>query len=166
MNGSELHAQASVWQYHNTGMAVLFMEGEALDRSNGNSPAVDALHRVVLARGLKLTTDLDHLAPQPVPGWRLLIDQTGRLTLSWPHVHPLLDHAPIDLPPGWLRLATGCGMVEVFVGHHLGLHEHAGDGYARPAALLERAAESGALAAGAVRVCPTGQSDAEVRRAR
>lgn len=166
MNGSELHAQAGIWQYHETGMAVLFMEGEALDRSNGNGLAVDALYRVVLARGLRLTTDLEHLAPWPVPGWWLQIDTTGAVTLTWPHFRPLLDHVPLDLPLGWLRMATGCGMVEVFVGHHLGLHEHARDGAAHPAELLEHAAESGALAAGAVRVCPKGQSVAECRRSR
>jgi hypothetical protein len=152
MPRSELHAQAGVWPYHDNGLPVLFMEGEAVDPANGGAPVEDALYRVALASGLRLTTDLDHLAPEPVPGWRLLLDQAGRLTLSWPRFNPLLDNVSMDLPPGWLRLATGYGMVEVFVGHHLGLHEHARDGQAHPSALLERAAESGALAAGAVPV--------------
>jgi hypothetical protein len=144
MNGSELHAQAGVWHYHRTGIAALFMEGEAADRAPG------ALYRVVLGSGLRLTTDLDHLVSQPIPGWRLVIDRDERITLTWPRFHPLLDHAPVDLPSGWRGLATGSGMVEVFVGHRLGLHEHAGG--TPPLPSLVRAAESGALAAGMVRV--------------
>ncbi len=152
MDGTELHVQADIWKRRHDEVAVLLMEGEAPDRSNGGGVAVDALYRVALARGLPFTTDLDRLSLRPVPGWRLLIDQASAVTLMWPRFPPLLAAAPLDLPPGWGRLATQRGVVALFVGYGLGLHEHAGAGQAQPITCLPRLAASGALAAGAVQV--------------
>jgi hypothetical protein len=150
VKGSELHAEAGVWRNHRGLLAALLMEGEAPDRSNGGAPEPDALYRVVLASGLRLTTDLDHLDQRPVPGWRLLVDPDGALTLTWPHFNPLLDHVPLDLPEGWLRLAEDQRLVEVFVGWGLGMHEHAYDREAHPLQQVWHAAENGTLAGGAV----------------
>lgn len=155
MQGSELHAEAGVWRDHRGFLAALLMEGEAPDRTNGGALEPDALYRVVLARGLRLTTDLDHLDQRPVPGWRLLVERDGALTLSWPHVHPLLDHVPLDLPDGWLRLAQDRHLVIVFVGWGLGMHELAhsdADEDAHPLRNVWHAAETGVLATGAVAV--------------
>jgi hypothetical protein len=109
MVSSELHVQASVWNRclvmakrardgmdpaviawpgtrarprsgRGTAFAVLIMEGEAPDRWNGGAVSVDALHRAVLARGLKLTTDLEHLPTHQIPGWRLRVDHTCAAT--------------------------------------------------------------------------------------
>lgn len=130
-----------------TNLAVLVMEGEAADRTNGGPPVVDALYLAVLTRGLGLATDLDHLDLRPVQGWRVLVDASCAVTVEWPHVHPLIHAAPVDLPPGWLEAAADLRLVVVVAGY--GLH------LATPApevlgARLERAAQSGALAAGAV----------------
>lgn len=152
MKGSELHAEAGVWENHVGPMAALLMEGEARSRSNGGALEPDALYRVVLASGLRLTTDLDHLDQRPIPGWRLLVDPDGALTLNWPHFQPLLDHARLDLPHGWLRLADDQHLVVVFVGWGLGMHEHAHDDEAHPLRQVWGAAETGALAFGAVAV--------------
>jgi hypothetical protein len=179
MDGTELHVQASIWNpclvtekrirhgvdptviawpgcrthprnARSTALAVLIMEGEAPDRSNGGAMAVDALFRAVLARGLKLTTDLEHLQMHPIPGWRLQVDNTGAVTLAWPHPTPLLSSAHMELPSGWCHAATAHGLVMVLVGCGLGLHQHAGDGNAHPIRHLEQAAETGHLAAAAV----------------
>ncbi|TQJ01731.1 hypothetical protein [Amycolatopsis cihanbeyliensis] len=123
-----------------------------MDRSNGGAVAVDALHRVVLANGLRLTTDLDHLDPRPVRAWRVVVDDAGRVTVEWPPFHPLFDHASIDLPAGWLPSAVDVGSVRLFVGYDLGLHEQAGLGPAPVTGRVERAAYTGALASGAVRL--------------
>lgn len=147
---SELHVQACLWDHHRTRFAVLFLEGEAPDRSNGGAMMPDALLRVVLARGLRLTTDLDHLILTPTPGWHARIDRTGLVTVEWPHVRPLLADAPLALPGGWSRAAMEHGIVLVFAGFGLGLHEQAGDGQAHPLERLARVAEDGALASGAV----------------
>lgn len=85
MATTELHAQASVWDHHGTRFAVLFLEGEAPDRSNG--------------------------------GVMLL---------------PLLADVPLGLPEGWLRSAIQHGLVLLFAGYGLGLHEHADNGPAHP----------------------------------
>lgn len=148
MQGSELHAQAVVWCHREPCLPVLVMEGEAPDRTNGGAIAVDALHRVALATGLRLTTDLDHLQLRPLAGWRMLIDDADRVTLRWPRFRPLLDKAPLDLPSGWLRIATTAHVALVFAGYGLGLHG-GGTGLGRR---LLCAAEVGALAAGAVTV--------------
>lgn len=151
MRGSELHAQAGIWCHREPCVAVLVMEGEAVDRSDGGAVAADALYRVSLAYGLRLATDLDHLSPQPLAGWRVLVDDSGRVTVRWPRFHPLLDQAPLGLPAGWVRVAFARHVVLVFTGYGLGLHEPrtAAPGLDRR---LRCAAETGALAAGAVTV--------------
>jgi hypothetical protein len=147
MNGNELHAKACVWE-ENSGVriAVLVMEGEAIDWVNGGGVAFDALYRVVLARGLHLTTDLDHRDRRPLPGWRVRVDDDRTVTIDWPRLHPLVDHAPVDLPRGWLRTAIGTGTVELVVGYGLGLRD---DTY-RGLSQVEHAAEIGSIAAGTV----------------
>ncbi len=179
MGSSELHVQASVWNRclvmakraldgvdpavigwpgtrarprsaRSTAFAVLIMEGEAPDRWNGGAVSVDALRRAVMARGLKLTTDLEHLPTHPIPGWRLRVDHTGAVTLEWPHPTPLLCGVPLELPPGWCNAVEAHRSVLLLVGCGLGLHEHAGDPDAHPVQRLEQAAEAGALAVGAV----------------
>ena len=149
MSGCALHVQAAVWQNHRQ-HAALFMEGEAPDRRNGGGMVADALYRVTLARGLHLTTDLDHLDTRPVHGWWVSIDDHGALTLEWPRLQPLLEHAPVDLPEEWRLLAKSEGHVVLFAGYALGMWEHADDGESHPIAQLEHAAEMGTLASGVV----------------
>ncbi|MFL6144868.1 MAG: hypothetical protein ACJ72N_23760 [Labedaea sp.] len=149
MSSCKLRAQASLWENGDGRSPVLVMEGEAADRGNGGNLLPDALYRVVLSRGLHLTTDLVRLDRRPVLGWRVRIEPDGSTTLIWPRFHPLLDHAPLDLPKGWLRLAAVAGQIQLFVGYDLGM----GDGtQAHPLARLETAAETGALVSGALPV--------------
>src|SRR5262245_32190730 len=49
-----------------TDLAVLVMEGEAADRTNGGEPVTDALYWAALTRGLSLATDLDHFDLRPI----------------------------------------------------------------------------------------------------
>ena len=144
---SEVHVQAGLWR----GNAVLFMEGEARDRRTGGV-LEDALYQVALARGLRLTTDLAHLDHRPVRAWRVVVDDEHRVTLRWPHHRPLFDGIPLDLPDGWLATAGETGAVLLFVGHGLGMREHAHDGESHPGRHVAHAAYTGALAAGAARV--------------
>ncbi|WP_219419573.1 hypothetical protein [Pseudonocardia nigra] len=150
MTASELHVQAGFWTNRRWRFAALFMEGEAAGRSDAGIVRVDALYSAVRARGLAMTTDVDHLSLRPVPGWRILVNVAGAITLRWPHFHPLLREAPIALPRGWAEAVNEQGLVLLFVGHGFGLHEHAGDGPVDAAACLRHVAEHGALAAGAV----------------
>jgi hypothetical protein len=143
MNGCALHIQAGVWQNHGDNHAVLCMEGEAPDQTNGGGLVEDALYRVALARGLHLTTDLEHLDLRPTPGWHVSVDPDGALTLEWPRFRPLFEHAPVELPGGWLAVANGEHFVLLFVGYGLGDH---------PLQNLPHAAETGALASGVVEV--------------
>lgn len=159
MNGTELHVQAVRWARRRVRCAALIMEGEAPDRSNDGAVVRDALYRVALGNGLRLTTDLDHLDPRPVPGWRILVDHAGAVTVGWPRFHPLIEHAPLDLPSGWLGIAAQAGAVRLFVGHGLGLHDHVGDGTEVAASSLEQAAETGALASGMVRILASGHAN-------
>jgi hypothetical protein len=146
-----LHAQASLWDnHHGRQVPVLFMEGEAADRTNGGGMLPDALYRVALARGLRFTTDLDHLDPRPVHGWRLRVDGDRSLTLEWPHFRPLLNHIPLDLPNGWMTAAAESGQAILFVGYGLGMRSVNGNGHT--AEHLGHAAETGALASGIVPV--------------
>jgi hypothetical protein len=147
MNGTELHAKACVWE-ENSGVriAVLVMEGEAIDWANGGGVATDALYRVALARGLHLTTDLDHRDRRPLRCWRVRVDEDGTVTVEWPRLQPLVDHAPLELPRGWLRTAIRTGRVELVVGYGLGLRDDTYGGLAR----VERAAEIGSIASGSV----------------
>lgn len=151
MDGSELHAQAALWTRNGSDVAALFMEGEARDPDSGGVIAADALYRVALARGLRMTTDLDQLVRWPVRGWSLWLD-AATVTLCWPHPGCLLDEAPLDVPKGWRLLAGSSGIAVLFVGYGFGLHEHRGGGDARPELRLDRLAERGAVAAGAVAV--------------
>jgi hypothetical protein len=150
MIGTALHVQASLWKRrrsHERDLAVLVMEGEAADRTNGGAPVEDALFRVALAKGLALATDLDHLDLRPVRGWRVVIDEAGTVTVEWPQRRPLLSAAPVDLPPGWVEAATDLGLVVVIAGHGLGL---SGPGSDLLTARLARAAYSGDVAAGMI----------------
>lgn len=146
---TELHVQAAVWTDENWRIAVLLMEGEAPDRANGGMLA-DALYSVVRARGLRLTTDPDQLPLDPVPGWRIHLEDSGGITLDWPHFTPLLTAVPVELPDGWRDAATELGVVVVFAGRGLGLHEHRTDGQAHATWQLREAAEDGTLAGGSV----------------
>jgi len=154
MIGTAMHVKASLWRHchvrtkHDTDIAALVMEGEVPDRSNGGSPVADALYWAVLARGLGLAMDLDELDLRPVRGWRVLVDDGGALTIEWPHQHPLLSTAPVDLPPGWLDTANELHFVLVTAGYGLSL----GDANGHLGTRLERAARVGALVAGAVSV--------------
>lgn len=150
MSGGMLHVQAGVWENHHP-HAVLCMEGESPDRHNGGGLMADALYRVVLAKGLHLTTDLDHLDPRPVHGWWVSVDDAGTLTLEWPRFHPLLEHAPIDLSEDWRLRAKTDGYMILFAGYALGLWN--GDGHSL--AHLEHAAEMGTLASGVVPIRTT-----------
>lgn len=150
MNGSALHVQAGVWANGSGDHAVLCMEGEAPDRTNGGHLMADALYRVTLAKGLRLTTDLEHLDLRPIRGWWVSVDRDGALTLEWPRFKPLFEHAPVELPGEWLKVADGDHFVVVFVGYGLGAH---------PMHELEHAAETGALASGVVPVRPLPPED-------
>jgi hypothetical protein len=98
-----------------------------------------------------LATDLDHLPLVPTRGWRARLDQAGTVTVEWPAHWPLLAGVPLELPDSWVRSATEHGIVLLFAGHGLGLHEHAGDGQgSHPTERLLQASENGALAAGVV----------------
>lgn len=149
---TELHVQAAVWTDQDQRFPVLFMEGEAPDRAHGGVPLVDAIYTVARARGMRMTTDPELLPLRPLPGWRIRIADFGTITLEWPHFTPLLEDAPLTLPKGWRDAATDTGIVLVFAGRGLGLHEHAGDGHAHPSEHLRAAAEDGTLAGGAVAV--------------
>lgn len=145
---TELHVQAGLWVDHGWRTPVLYMEGEAPDRANVAMIA-DALYAVVRARGLRLTTDPDHMFLRPVPGWRIEVDD-GAITVHWPHFTPLLDTAPVELPDGWREAAADLGVVILFAGHGLGLHDHHADGNGHAARRLPEAAMSGTLASGAI----------------
>lgn len=159
---AELHVQAAVWTHHDQRYPVLFMEGEAADRAHGGVPLVDALYTVTRARGLRLTTDPELLPLRPVPGWHISIAESGAITLEWPHFTPLLAEAQLALPDAWREAATDTGIVLVFAGRGLGLHEHAGDGHAHASEHLLAAARDGMLAGGAVAVAGHESAAAEL----
>lgn len=175
MIGTALHVQASIWKHcqvrerrdhgrvsravvgaapggwwhthlnhwsHDADLPMLVMAGET-------AGVEDAFYSAALTRGLSLTTDLDHLDLRPAPGWRVEIDESGALTVEWPHPRPLLRAAPVDLPPGWLDAAAELRLVVVVAGY--GLHLSAPEPLAPR---LIHAAHTGTLAAGAV-VQPT-----------
>lgn len=148
MHNSELRVQASLWRHRRGRTAVLMMEGRA-----GEEPVADGLFRVALARGLRLTTDLDHRDRRPVRGWRLRVDQDLAITLDWPRFWPLLDRVPLDLPSGWLRAATGAGQVDLFIGCGIGLFEPVPGGHVP--SRLDRVARAGAIAAGGLTLVST-----------
>lgn len=147
---AELHAQAAIWAEPGWRFATLYLEGEAPDQITGGQHRTDALLQAVRARGLPLTTDPEQVSLLPVNGWRIGLVRSGGVTLEWPHFTPLLTATPVQLPDGWLDSATMHGIVLVFVGTGLGLHQHAGDGQAHPASVLQRVAEDGCLSGAAV----------------
>jgi len=148
-----LHAQADLWQ-HGGGAtyAALFMEGEMRSPDN-QVDRTDVLIYAVLNRGLRLTTDLPRLALEPRPGWAVSLNPAGTVTLTWPHVQPLLLDAPLHLPDGWPKAAAEHGLVLLFVGDRLGLRDYTDypQGHqSNPGQRSPQAAERGALAAGAI----------------
>ncbi|WP_034271497.1 hypothetical protein [Haloechinothrix halophila] len=160
---TELHAQAGLWTQHAWRIPALYLEGEAPDRSH-DTMVSDALLAVVRARGLPLTTDPDYLPLRPVTGWRMHVDDMGAITLDWPHFTPLLESAPVESPDGWQEAAAATGIVVVFAGHGLGLHEPHTDGNGHAFTQLWDAAAAGALAGGAVVVAGHETRAAELDR--
>ncbi len=146
---TELHVQAGLWDQNPWRIPVLYLEGEAPDRAN-HGMVGDALLAVVRARGLPLTTDPDYISFRPVAGWRVRVNDAGAITLEWPHFTPLLATAPVELPDGWREAATALGIVVVFAGHGLGLHDPHTNGNGSAITRLWEAAAAGALAGGAV----------------
>ncbi|MBB5803431.1 hypothetical protein F4560_003199 [Saccharothrix ecbatanensis] len=125
---------------------MLLMEGEATDRVHGDIVRRDALFQAVLRRGLKLTTDLDHLSLLPTPGWRTGIDRLGAVTVQWPHFQPLLKKLLMGMSAAWITAASGHGIVLLFVGSGFGLYEHAGVGMPCREDRVAGIAHNGALA--------------------
>src|SRR2546423_10953969 len=143
MPAMTLHAQADLWQ-HGEGVtfAALFMEGEMRSPDN-EVDRTDVLLYAVMNRGLRLATDLPRLALGPRPGWAVHLNPAGALTLTWPHVQPLLLDAPLNLPTGWREAAAEHGLVLLFVGDSLGLRDHTKDHQTNPGQRAAQAAERG-----------------------
>lgn len=149
MHAMVMHAQADLWQRGAATFAALFMEGEI--RSPGDTvDRTDVLFYAVMNRGLRLATDLPRLRLGPRPGWAIHLNPAGALTLTWPHVQPLLRDAPLNLPTGWREAAAEHGLVLLFVGESLGLRERTEAHQANPGQRSPQAAERGELAAGAI----------------
>lgn len=150
MHAMTLHAQADLWQ-HGGGVtfAALFMEGE-MRSPDTEVDRTDVLLHAVLNRGLRLATDLPRLALGPRPGWAIRLNPAGALTLTWPHVQPLLLDAPLNLPDGWLVAAAQHGLVLLFVGDSLGLRDSTETHQTNSEQRAPQAAERGELAAGAI----------------
>jgi hypothetical protein len=104
----------------------------------------------VMNRGLPLATDLPRLGLDKRPGWAVSLNPAGALTLTWPHVQPLLLNAPVDLSTGWREAAAERGLVLLFVGNQLGLRDHTEGHPTNPGQRATQAAERGELAAGAI----------------
>jgi hypothetical protein len=148
MHAMTLHAQAGLWQHRTTTFAALFMEGEKRSFDT-EADRTDVLLNAVMNRKLRLTTDLPRLALRPRPGWAVHLNPASTLTLTWPHVRPLLLDAPLNLPTGWREAAAQHGVVLLFVGDSLGLRDHT-EGQTNPGQRSSQAAERGELAAGAI----------------
>ncbi len=149
MRAMTLHAQADLWQHGAVTFAALFMEGEMQSPDN-EVDRTDVLLYAVMNRGLRLATDLPRLALGPRPGWAIHLNPAGALTLTWPHVQPLLLDVPMNLPTGWREAAAEHSLVLLFVGDGLGLRERAEGNQTNPGQRSSRAAERGELAAGAI----------------
>lgn len=149
MHAMTLHAQADLWQHGAATFAALFMEGEIQSPDN-EVDRTDVLLYAVMNRGLPLATDLLQLALSPRPGWAIRLNTAGALTLTWPHVQPLLLDAPLNLPTGWREAAERHGLVLLFVGDQLGLLDQTEGHQANPEQRSPQAAERGELAAGAI----------------
>jgi hypothetical protein len=168
MHAMTLHAQADLWQHPTATFAALFMEGE-MRSPDTEADRTDVLFSAVLNRGLRLATDLPRLALRPRRGWAIHLNPAGALTLTWPHVQPLLLDAPLNLPTGWREAAAEHGVVLLFVGDSLGLRDHT-EGQTNPGQRSSQAAERGELAAGAItyprpqlQPCPVRQTDPQPR---
>ena len=150
MHATTLHTQADLWQHRAATFAALFMEGEMRSPDNGTDRTGVLLH-AVMNRGLRLATDLPRLVLRPRPGWAAHLNSAGALTLTWPHIQPLLLDAPLNLPTGWREAAAEHGLVLLFVGDSLGLSDHTKNHQANPGRRsAQAAAERGELAAGAI----------------
>ena len=149
MHAMTLHAQADLCQHGAATFAALFMEGEMRSPDN-QTDRTGVLLYAVMNRGLRLATDLPRLALGPRPGWAIRLNPAGAVTLSWPHVQPLLLDAPLHLPTGWRQAAAEHGLVLLFVGDGLGLRDHTKDHQTNPGKRSAQAAERGELAAGAI----------------
>jgi hypothetical protein len=165
MPAMTLHAQADLWQ-HGGGVtyAALFMEGD-MRSPDTEVDRTDVLLSAVLHRGLRLATDLPRLALGPHPGWAIRLDPAGALTLTWPHVQPLLLDAPLNLPAGWPEAAAQHGLILLFVGDSLGLRDPAEAHQANPGQRAPQAAQRGELAAGAITYSSQQQQPRPVRPA-
>jgi len=144
-----MYAQADLWQHRAATFAVLFMEGEMPSPDDGVDRS-DVLLYAVMNRGLRLATDLARLRLGPRPGWAIHLNPAGALTLTWPHVQPLLLETPLNLPTGWREVAADRGLVLLFVGGSLGLREHAEAHETNRGQRSPQAAERGTLAVGAI----------------
>jgi len=149
MHSTTLHAQADLWQHGTATFAALFMEGEMRSPDTKVDRTGVLLH-AVMNRGLRLATDLPRLALRPRRGWAVHLNPAGSLTLTWPHVQPLLLDAPLNLPTGWREAAAEHGLVLLFVGDSLGLRDNTKDHQTNPGQRSAQAAERGELAAGAI----------------
>ena len=149
MHAMTLHAQADLWQHGAATYAALFMEGDMRSPDN-EVDRTDVLLYAVFNRGLRLATDLPRLALEPRPGWAIRLNPAGAVTLTWPHVQPLLLDAPLHLPDGWPQAAAEHGLVLLFVGDSLGLRDHTQGHQSNPGQRSPQAAERGQLAAGAI----------------
>ncbi|HEV7829530.1 MAG TPA: hypothetical protein VGP04_11905 [Pseudonocardiaceae bacterium] len=149
MHAMTLHAQADLWQHGTATFAALFIEGEMRSPDN-ETDRTGVLLYAVMNRGLRLATDLPRLALLPRPGWAIRLNSAGALTLTWPHVQPLLLDAPLNLPSGWREAAAEHGLVLLFVGDSLGLRDHTKNHQTNPGQRSAQAAERGELAAGAI----------------
>ena len=171
MQAMTLHAQADLWQHGAATFAALFMAGE-MRSPDTEVDRTDVLFYAVMNRGLPLATDLPRLALRPRPGWALHLNPGGALTLTWPHVQPLLLDAPLNLPTGWPEAAAEHGLVLLFVGDTFGLRDHTDGHQTSPGQRSPQAAERGELAAGAITYrrqrqepCPAvGRAAGEYRR--
>jgi hypothetical protein len=149
MHTMTLHAQADLWQHGAATFAALFMEGEIWSLDN-EVDRTGVLFSAVMNRGLPLATDLARLALGPRRGWAVHLNSAGALTLTWPHVQPLLLDAPLNLPTGWREAAAEHSVVLLFVGDRLGLRDHTEGHQANPGKRSPQAAQRGELAAGAI----------------
>jgi len=149
MHAMTLHAQAGLWQHGPATFAALFMEGE-MRSPDTEADRTGVLLYAVMNRGLRLATDLPRLVLRPRRGWAIHLNPAGALTLTWPHIQPLLLDAPLNLPIGWREAAADHGLVLLFVGDSLGLRDPTKDHQTNPGQRSAQAAERGELAAGAI----------------
>jgi hypothetical protein len=160
MHATTLHAQADLWQHGATTFAALLMQGEMRSPEN-EADRTDVLLTAAMNRGLPLVTDLPRLALSPRPGWTVHLNTASALTLTWPHLQPLLLDAPLNLPTSWREAAAQHALVLLFISDSLDLRNHTEEDYqTNPGQRLPRAAEQGELAAGAIAyLCPRPQRE-------